>query len=243
PNNILGFSYVRAIIDNHYPIQPLTIERTKSGYHDASITGEIASATSIRKEMLEENQITENVQNALPASTLQQLNDYYATTGLWHTWEQYFPFLQYRVMTMDTDMLREIHGMDEGLEHRIQRTAKHATSIQEWIEAIKTKRYTWTRLQRAFVHILTNTTKQSIENITNTYRLPYVRLLGMTETGQSYLNNAKKEMDVPLVSSLQQHDSPMMRMEERATHAYYSILSPTVRKKLWKQEIRPLIRI
>src|SRR5699024_423806 len=60
PNNILGFSYVRAIMDNHYPIQPLTIERTKSGYHDASITGEIASATSIRKEMLEENQITEN---------------------------------------------------------------------------------------------------------------------------------------------------------------------------------------
>lgn len=243
PNNILGFSYVQAIKDHHLSIQPLTIKRTKSDYHDETITSTIASATSIRKEIVEGNKLTENVQHALPASTIQQLSDYYAKATLWHTWEQYFPLLHYRVMTMGTAYLREIHGVDEGLEHRIQKTAKHATSIQNWIEAIKTKRYTWTRIQRIFVHILTNTTKQAIQRITDTHHIPYVRLLGMTKTGQFYLNSVKNQMDVPLVSSLQQHNSPMMQMEEKASHAYYSILSPTVKNRLWKQEIDPLIRI
>src|SRR5699024_3082607 len=116
PNNILGFSYVRAIMDNHLPIKPLTIKRKKSDYHDTSITSTIASATSIRGEILERQQITERVYNTLPASTIQQLNDYYTKTTLWHTWEQYFPLLHYRVMTMSPEALREIHGVDEGLE-------------------------------------------------------------------------------------------------------------------------------
>lgn len=243
PNNILGYSYVKAIKDNHLPVQPLTIKRTKSGYHDESISGTIASATSIRNEILTENQLTENVQHALPASTIHQLNAYYAKTSLWHTWENYFPLLHYRVQTMSAADLKNIHGVDEGLEYRIKTTAKHATSMHDWINAIKTKRYTWTRIQRMFVHLLVNTTKQTIQPITETQPIPYVRLLGMNETGQSYLNRVKSHMDVPLISSLQQHEGVIMKMEEKATHAYYSVLPAKIQQKLWKQEIQPVIRI
>src|SRR5699024_1382693 len=38
PNNILGYSYIKAIKDHQLSIQPLTIKRTKSGYHDESIS-------------------------------------------------------------------------------------------------------------------------------------------------------------------------------------------------------------
>lgn len=243
PNNILGFSYVRALMEQRLPIRPLTIKRTKSGYHDESVTSTIASATSIRKNILADNQLSEKIQRTLPPPSIKQLKNYYQKTKTWHTWELYFPFLQFRVMTMLPAELREIHGVDEGLEYRIQKTAKQATSMNEWISAIKTKRYTWTRIQRMFVHILTNTKKQTLNNITDLYHIPYVRLLGMTETGQSYLNKAKHKMDVPLISSRQHTNSPMIELEENATHAYHSVLAPAVKKTLWKQEIEPLIRV
>lgn len=243
PNNILGFSYVQAIMDNRLPIRPLTIKRSKSGYHDQSVTDTIASATSIRQAILAENQLSENVQHALPDASIRQLKAYVDKTNIWHSWEAYFPFLQYRVMTMNPDELREIHGVDEGLEYRIQKTAGQVTSIHEWIHAIKTKRYTWTRIQRTFVHILTNTKKQAIQPIIRTQHIPYVRLLGMTQTGQAYLNQAKHTMDVPLITSRQQYNGNMIHLEDNATHAYHSILSPSVRHDRWRREIEPLIRV
>lgn len=243
PNNILGYSYVKAIKDHQLAIQPLTIKRTKSGYHDESISDTIASATSIRSEILAKGHLTEKVRHTLPDSTICQLLDYYAKASLWHTWENYFPFILYRIQTMDTDELRDIHGVDEGLEFRIKKSAKHATCMQDLISATKTKRYTWTRLQRIFVHLLTNTTKQAIQPIIDEQPIPYIRLLGMNGTGQSYLSQIKNDMDVPIVSSLQQHKSTMMKIEERATHAYYSVLPSTIQQNLWKQEIQSVIRI
>src|SRR5690625_4124814 len=57
PNNILGFSYVKAILDDHLPIKPLTIKRTNNAYHEQEISSPIASATSIRRELILQDQI------------------------------------------------------------------------------------------------------------------------------------------------------------------------------------------
>src|SRR5690625_2759884 len=37
PNNILGFSYVKTIIRNNLPIEPLTIQRMQSHFHEDKI--------------------------------------------------------------------------------------------------------------------------------------------------------------------------------------------------------------
>ncbi|UTW69162.1 nucleotidyltransferase family protein [Anaerobacillus sp. HL2] len=48
PNNILGFHYIKAIHDQAATIEPFTIERKNSHYHDKEIPSHsIASATSI----------------------------------------------------------------------------------------------------------------------------------------------------------------------------------------------------
>src|SRR5690625_5377846 len=98
-------------------------------------------------------------------------------------------------MTMSAYDLSLIAGVDEGLEGRIKQTAKQATSFKQWMGNMKTKRYTWTRLQRMFVHILTNTKKVEIKQVLDTNRVPYIRILGLTKTGQSYINKQKKEID------------------------------------------------
>nr|WP_042224100.1 nucleotidyltransferase [Oceanobacillus manasiensis] len=243
PNNILGYSYVKTILENDYNIEPFTIKRSNSGYHDETIAGSIASATSIRKAIHSHGGLTDEAIQAIPTSTYNQLHDYKSKAGLWHTWEQYFELLHYRVMTMSLNELANIHGIEEGLEHRIKKTAIQARSFHEWVEAIKTKRYTWTRLQRVFVFILANVKKDDIAILTSNSNVPHVRLLGLNEKGQTYLNEVKKQLNVPLVSKLSKKDNPLLQLEERASDAYYSVLSPTRRQKLKKQELMSPILI
>ncbi|RKQ37383.1 nucleotidyltransferase [Oceanobacillus halophilus] len=242
PNNILGFSYVKAIMDNQLPIEPLTIERTKNNFHDQMITDKIASATSIRKNLIDMNQLTEEITKAIPNATINQLEHYKKLANIWHTWEHYFHLLHYRVMTMSKEELREIHGVTEGIENRIKNAAKQANSLYEWIELVKTKRYTWTRIQRIFVHILTNTTKKDIEPIIHSQKIPYTRILGLTNRGRKFLNTRKKDISTPIITSFNRETNQMLEMEERATHAYLSILNPDTRRKLFQQELRaPII--
>ncbi|GAB3068056.1 nucleotidyltransferase [Virgibacillus ainsalahensis] len=243
PNNILGFSYVKNILEKELPITPFTIQRTKSGYHDQHISSTIASATSIRKELFASNELTPEIAKALPAETYRQLIQYKQTASTWHTWENYFQLIHYRVMTMSIEELAEIEGMDEGLEYRIKKMADKVGSMYEWIEAIKTKRYTWTRLQRLFAHILTNTTKFDMQNLREINSVPYIRILGMSKMGQTYINKFRKQLNIPMITKLSKNIHPMLALEEKASNAYYSILPPKQKNKLRKQEIQPPIRI
>lgn len=234
PNNILGLSYTKTIINEQLHINPLTIKRINNDYHDETINDAIASATSIRKALLTDKQ-TKDITHTLPKSTIKQLNEYKATTTIWHHWELYFPLLHYKVMTMESEQLATIFGVDEGLENRIKQTARHAHSFSDWLDKIKTKRYTQTRLQRMFVHILTHTTKQAIEPFTNIANIPYLRLLGMSDIGQAYINQRKKQFTVPLITNIKRDLPADITIDERATDAYYAVLDAHTRIKLRKQ--------
>ena len=241
PNNILGFSYVRTILDHHLAIEPLTIKREQSQYHDQLITNSISSATSIRKQLIDTDHLSEQVKTTLPTKSITQLTHYKNIASLWHNWEAYFPLIHYRVMTMSHEELAHIHGVDEGLEHRIKEMAKNVTSFQQWMNKVKTKRYTWTRLQRIFVHILTNTKKNDLVPFEHDESVPYIRLLGFTNTGRTYLNLYKKKLNVPLFTQFNKKDFDLLKMDERASHAYYSIIPASNRKTLQQQELAPPI--
>lgn len=240
PNNILGFSYVQTIMDQHLPIKPMTSKRINNDFHDDRITGNITSATSIRRALFEHG-LDNETKATMPEKTLQQLKHYRQKTQIWHEWEKYFPLAHYLVMTQTTDELSLFHGVDEGLEYRLKQTAKNAISFKQWMELLKTKRYTWTRLQRMFVHILTRTRKADIERVKSLTTVPYLRILGMTHTGRAYLNQYKQDITVPIITQLTRDIHPILQIEERASDAYYSILKPSIRKELKKQEINPPI--
>lgn len=240
PNNILGFSYVRTIVEHQLPIKALTIKRKNSHFHDEEIKGKIASATSIRKE-LKKNTFTNQLSEAVPEQSKKQIESYKEKTNLWHDWELYFPLLYYRLVTMTNEELEKIHGVEEGIETRIKKAIREAKSFADLIDRMKTKRYTQVRLQRMFVHILTNTTKNEIKPLLQATKVPYIRLLGMTENGRAYLNKVKKELETPMIVNLnKQNDS--IYLDERALLTYYSVLPVEKRIKLFKQEFQlPII--
>lgn len=241
PNNILGFSYVQTILANKLPIKPFTIKRMSNDFHEQEITSNIASATSIRKELMK-HQLSEKVIQSVPHCSIEQLNEYEKKTKKWHTWSDYFPFLIYQLFTKSSEQLAEIQGVEEGIEHRIKNVMNNVHSFEDLVEQVKTKRYTYVRLQRMFVHILTNTKKEDITSFMREESVPYIRLLGMNETGQKYLNIRKKDITVPLISNLTRRYSELTYLDEKVTQVYYSIFPVRIRKKLLEQEFQLPIR-
>lgn len=235
PNNILGLSYTKTILKNNLQIEPLTIQRIHNAYHDTAINHNISSATSIRKELLM-NGLSERVVDTLPNATIHQLKQYKKQATIWHHWEQYLPYLHYKITSMETAELKRFSGVDEGLEHRIKETAPYIKSYSNWLHKMKTKRYTTNRLQRMFTHILTHTTKEENARIKQLNSIPYIRLLGMNKNGRHYIHQQKKHLAVPLITNLKRDMPQHYLLDERATNVYYSILQPKQRIALRKQE-------
>lgn len=244
PNNILGFHYVKAIVDQGSPVKASTIPRTGADFHDPDLGEQkIASATGIRNTIVGGNEPLESIRRVVPDITyhlLQESKDSYAA---FHSWEKLFPYLKYKLLTSHSQDLRQIYEAEEGLEHRLLQQIKQANSFASFMERVKTKRYTWTRLQRLCVHVLTNTTKREMAPVLKNPKATYIRLLGMSEQGQTYLNHIKKSLDLPLISTLSQHEDPLLELDERAANCYALGYPEAVRTdKLQEEYATPPVR-
>ncbi|MEB9609693.1 nucleotidyltransferase [Bacillus cereus] len=238
PNNILGFQYMKAILSQNSSIQAQTIKRFASHYHDETFNDQhIASATSIRKQLFSEEGSFTTIEPFLPQATTSLLANYKQNYGILHNWEQYFSFFKYRLMTMSPGDLRHIYEIEEGLEHRILSKIQNSSSFYSFMEALKTKRYTWTRLQRACTHILTNTTKEAIRSANIEQHAPYIRLLGMSQKGQTYLSKNKKKIELPILTHTKTFDHAALDIEKKANSVYFSIMHEPLRTQLLKQDI------
>ena len=105
---------------------------------------------------------------------------------------------------------------------------------------IKSKRYTWTRLQRTFLHIFTGIEKDRLHAFTTP---TYLRVLGMTENGQRYLSTVKKELSLPLISRVGSSDDPMLAIDLHATLIYDLALQHLNIKKMRGDIKTPPIRL
>ncbi|MFJ5963511.1 nucleotidyltransferase [Bacillus sp. NPDC093026] len=239
PNNILGFHYVKAIMERLSSIQPFTSKRVASEYHDEQLpeNQKIASATSIRKALKEHGSF-EAVTPYLPSTTLKQLQSYQSSYGLLHEQEAYFSFLKHAFHTMDTAELQEIYEIEEGIEYRMQKAIKHASSYEQYLSLLKTKRYTWTRLQRMNTHILMRVKKKAMHELLEEKEAPYIRLLGMSRKGQQYLSLVKKELDVPLVSKLSSFSHPALDLDIRAFRVFSLPICEPMQTSLTEAEFK-----
>ncbi|WP_332689995.1 nucleotidyltransferase [Halalkalibacter lacteus] len=243
PNNILGFHYMKAIQEQGHSIHATTTLRRQAHYHDQEISeGSIASATSIR-QAIQEDRIPE-IKHVMPEESFQLLISYKQSYNLLHTWEDYYDLLQYKVLSTPVNHLRMIYECEEGLEYRVQDVTKRATSFSDWMQQLKTKRYTWTRLQRLATHILTNTTKLEMKEALTQQTPEYIRLLGMNMTGQAYLNHSKKHRRIPLITKPAKAKGITAFLEERATNIYLAPLSSEIRRKEMSEQFsrRPIIK-
>ncbi len=203
PNDLLGISYIKTIKQNKYKIIPQTIKRTNN-YHEEKLNDEISSATAIRKAIINNDEIKKQV----PSFTLDYLNDL-------HKIDDYFSLLKYKIIT-ETN-LSIYNTVDEGIDKKLKKEIVNATSYEDLINRIKSKRYTYNKLSRMLIHILCNFTKEKKEEFS---KITYIRLLGFSPEGRKYLNTIKKQIDIPIISKINRHKDPMLEFEIETTKIY-----------------------
>ncbi|MGL4338786.1 MAG: nucleotidyltransferase, partial [Turicibacter sp.] len=233
PNNTLGLYYMRAINQLNSSIIPGTVLRLHSQYNETNPNHHhIASATSVRN--LRENQSPYS--SYVPETVEKILDEHTAKTGVFHTWEAYFPFLKQKILTLTPTHLKLIHDVEEGIENRLYGAMLKSSNFSEFMSHVKTKRYTSTRIQRICCHILTHTTKSFISEMDLNTGAPYVRILGTTNVGRQYLKSIKKDISVPIYSKFDSNGHKALKHEQSVTAAYSAILPEPYCTELNKRE-------
>lgn len=217
PNNILGYHYVEASKKYHTNVKPITINRVQAGYFDAIQAGSsIASATGIREAILEQHSL-ESVSNFLPPTSSNALMDWYKKHHLFASWDLFWPYLRFSILRQTPKQISAYAEVTEGIEFLIIQAARECNDFSSFMRRVKSKRYTWTRIQRMLTHIFTNFTWQQLKSSD----LPsYIRLLGMTQKGQRYLSERKKSFTLPLISRTAGSTDSMLLQDIHATDLY-----------------------
>lgn len=90
-------------------------------------------------------------------------------------------------------------NVGEGLENRIKKAANQSSDLNELINSVCTRRYTRTRIQRLFLHILLNITASEFKEFRE--KGPqYIRILGFTKKGAHLLSIINKNATLPVVT-------------------------------------------
>jgi predicted nucleotidyltransferase len=239
PNNILGIEYLKAIESTGSHIQPVTIKRVAAGYHDREIEDysgledylAIASATSIRQELSLAGELNRKVSAVVPMTTLETMEQEIASGQGPVFIANYSEVLFYLLRTQPKEWLAEIYEVTEGLENRIYATSQSAGSVEDLLKKLKTKRYTWTRLQRILSYIILGYTKSLAHTFDQTGPR-YLRILGLSDKGRRILKTVKKQGHLPVITRtapfLNNIDdlALMLKFDVKATDIY-TLLTPS----------------
>lgn len=204
PNDILGISYVKAIMKNNYKITPHTIKRTNE-YHNNKLEENITSATSIREAL--NNNI--DIKNHVPTHTYKYLNNNLPKM------DDYFKLLKYKIMYSNNLTIYNL--VDTGLEEKLKKEIIKSNSFDELINKVKSKNLTYSRISRTLLYILCDYTKNDKENFN---KINYIRILGFSDKGKKYLNTIKKELELPLISKFTREKDKMLEFEYKTSKIY-----------------------
>ena len=218
PNDLLGLAYAKANLKLKAGINLHPIQRKNANYHDIELNdaGTIASASAIREALHHQNQ---DFEKFVPHQTAQDLKKQPLVS-----WDDFWIHLKMELLTHSPQELEKIYGMAEGIQYRmiamVQRS-EFAGDFDSWIKAVKSKRFTYTRLSRLATMTLLHITWDDVASFE---AQPYLRVLGFSKKGQAVLHAAKKSCDHPIITNVSQDEKKgILRIDYRAGKVYQAV--------------------
>lgn len=202
-NDALGLQYLKAIRDLGSHMTPHTILRVHSDYLDnAPKHPTIASATAIRQ--------LDSIDAYVPNDVVMAKSE----LGF-HTLSDYAELISYQITTLGKKGLKDIFMVDEGIETALYKTKDYG--FDDRIQALVSKRYTKSRIQRMLCYVLLPGKSDVIKALLE-QPVDYVRVLGFSTRGQAFLNATKKS--VTYVTRNKDGLHPILDIEIQAAMLY-----------------------
>ena len=188
PNNILAAEYLKSMKVLAQDFEAFTIKR-KGASHDSDTSSDgIASASYIRQLIEDDEDISEFV----PKDTADAIAEYEEKELL-----SYFDNLErpmiYKLRNVTLQDIADTPDVAQGLENRIFEAGRMATTIDEFLEMVKTKRYPMARIRRILLNLFLN-----IKNVDLQVPPPFGRVLALNERGAEILAAAKEATETKL---------------------------------------------
>lgn len=204
-NDILAVSYIKEILRNNYEIEIVPIKRTNK-FLDTTSDDVIVSASNVRERFKK----GEDISKYVPLEVVSCMRNV--------RYDLLFNFIRYKVVS-ERDNISTYHLINEGLENRIIDAATSTVSFNDFIDKIKTKRYTYNKINRILINVFTGFTK----NMANRFRnLEYIRILGLSKAGKEYYSKIKKNVSLPVITKFEKYD--MLNYELKVTTLYSMIV-------------------
>ena len=218
PNNILGIEYLKALHRLSSNIEPITIRREVSHYHDTELQEQFSSASALR-QVIEVGDFAQ-LYGQVPSKCMPSLEDGYKVRYPVCA-NDFSLLLKYKLLNETSTSLVEYADVSEELANRICNRLNDYVSFDQFCELLKTKEITYTRISRALTHILLGVKKSDYHEI------EYARVLGFRKDSSDLLSLLKKHSAIPLVSKLSTcNDMPdMLRNDVFTSNLYESIVT------------------
>ena len=200
PNNILGIEYLKALKKYNSSIKPMCISRFKAEYNSSNFSENIASATAIRE--LIKNKNFDTIKTVIPLESSSVLMDCINSGCVVPDLNYFEKEIIYTLRKMSIEEIANIPDVSEGLEFSIKKAANSCNNIYDFLDIVKSKRYTVTRLQRILLYALLSISKENMQ-LSKKVEKPYIRVLGFNDNGKKLVSEiATKNPELKLITSV-----------------------------------------
>lgn len=248
PNDILALEYLRALGRYRCQMEAVTIKREGSSYHSEDLEGKFASATAVRKGILNGDSVSamEQVPESAREVYLRALT--FGTAPV--TWAGLTHALHYKVRTLSAPEISEIFEVTEGLENRILHSLDTCYSMEDLIGFIKSKRYTYTKIQRILLHILLDIKTSEVDYFMKKSHMPYIRVLGFKKESADLIGDMTVRAKCPILTNLkkasdvlQDDGLHLLAVEKLATDLYVLGYPDEIKRAPNQDFTRPMVMI
>ena len=197
PNNILALEYLRVLEQESIPIEPWTISRIGSGYNSIELSA-YPSASAIRHSLLE-HPLSYNNMGTMPVEISALLQQEIQAGRAPVTLNALEQAILAKLRTTSLSNLSKIYEITEGLEHRIQAAAISSGTLEELRQSIKSKRYSFTRINRLLLYSLLDIETEQMLSFDQHGPL-YLHILGFSTKGRKILQEIKNKSSVRIIN-------------------------------------------
>lgn len=228
PNNILAIEYIKAIQRQGSHMEPVTVKRLGSGYHDPALQSRYCSALSIR-QALADGRSLDSVAGYMPESAHALLSERLAA-GRGICSNDFSSALYYKLLSEKDAGFDRYLDVSTDLSNRICRHLTEYKNFDDFCNLLKTRELTYTRISRCLLHILLNLTKEDMEVCSELEHTPYARILGFRRGAEPLLSIIHEHASIPLVSKLADAEKilspdiyPMLKQDIQISQLYYGV--------------------
>jgi predicted nucleotidyltransferase len=208
PNNILGVEYCKAILSLGCAMKPLVIHR-QGDYHGQEADPENPSATAVRQRMT----VGSPWEDLVPEAARQLFRG-----ASLHSPEIGERAILARLRTMGDEEFQALPYGSEGLWRKLMHESRRQSSLEDIATAVKSKRYTRTRIDRMIMCAFLGLTAEMLQS-----PVPYARVLAFNDRGREILKQARQFGTYPNIGEKLEH--PYETLENRADDLY-GLFSP-----------------